>query len=73
MLDNAFKGFPSQVQALETRIAALQLRDDPEGLNVMIEPTKCLHLDLQLIFARMPERRMAEVVGQGDGLGEIGV
>ncbi len=37
------------------------------------KPPKRCHLHLQLVLAGVAERRMAEVVGQRDGLGEVGV
>ena len=39
----------------------------------MVEAAEAGHLPLQLLLAGVAERRMAEVVGERDGLGEIGV
>lgn len=35
----------------------------------MVEAAIAVHLDLKLILAGVAERRMAQVVRQGDGLG----
>ncbi len=37
----------------------------------MVEAAVALHVLVQLVFACMAERRVTEVVGQGDGLGQV--
>ena len=68
---HALDRLPRQVQAVELGIALFQLGHDAEGLDVVIEAAIRLHLHLQLVLARMAERRMPQIVGQGDGLGQI--
>ncbi len=52
-------------------ITPLQLGDHAEGLHIVVEPAERLHAIVQLVLARMAEGRMAQVVGEGDGLGQI--
>ena len=49
----------------------LQLCNHPEGLDIMVKPSVGGHALVEFILAGMTERRVAKVVGQGDGLGEI--
>ena len=71
VLDDALDRLPAEVQPLELRIAVLQLGHDAEALDVVVETAVVGHLHHQLVLARMGEGRMAQVVGQGDGLGQI--
>ena len=73
VLDHPLYGFPAQVQAVEGRIASLKPGHDTEGLNVVIEAAPGLHPGLQFVLAGMAEGRMAQVVGQGDRLGQFAV
>ena len=73
VLDHPFQGLPGQVQSVKGGVAPLQPRDHAEGLHVVIKARVFGHATMQLILARMTERRMAEVVRQGHRLGEIGV
>ncbi len=73
VLDHAFQGLPGQVQAVEFGVAALQLGHQAKGLDVVVEPPERLHARAQLFLARMGERRMAEIMGEGDCLCEVRV
>ena len=74
VLDHPLDRFPAdRFRPSNAGIAFLQLGHDAEGLDVVIEPAPRLHLGLQLVLAGMAERRMAQVVGQGHGLGQVGV
>src|SRR5262249_53558038 len=55
---------PAQVEAIEQRILPLQPGDDAEALDVVVEASARGHDLVERALARMPERRMPEVVGQ---------
>ena len=71
MFDNALQGFPGKIEAVEFRIAAFQPGDDRQGLRVVIEAAEIAHRLGQRIFAGMAERRVAEVMGKGQGFRQI--
>ena len=67
----AFQRFPAEVQAIETRVTALQPGHDPKRLGIVVEPAPRCHHGSKHVFARMAERRMTEVMGKRYGFGEI--
>uniref|UniRef100_A0A0N5A0R2 Phenol hydroxylase n=1 Tax=Parastrongyloides trichosuri TaxID=131310 RepID=A0A0N5A0R2_PARTI len=71
VLDHALDRLPAQVQAGEAGIAGFQLGYDAEALDVVIKAAERLHLFMQFVLARMAERRVSQIVGQGDRLGQI--
>jgi len=71
VLDDALQRFPGQIEPVEFGIAMLQRGDDAQGLGVVIEPAMGLQAGIQRPLAGVAERRMAEVMGQGQGLREI--
>jgi hypothetical protein len=71
MFRNPFKGFPGEVQAVELRVMAFQMRHDPDRLRVVIEPTVRGHRRRQRVLARVPERRMSQIMGQRHGLRQV--
>ena len=71
VLDQAFERFPGQVEAVEGRVAALQRRHHPQGLGVVIEAAEGAQAIVERALAGMAERRMTEVVGQRQRLGEV--
>ena len=71
VLDHPLQRLPAQIQAVEVGVAALQPGQQPKGLDVVVEPAIGRHAGLELVLARVGERRMAEVVGQGDAFGQI--
>ena len=71
MLEYALAGFETQVQAVKAAIALLQHVDHPEALQVMLEAAVFLHAGIQGILAGMPERRVAQVVGQRNRLHQV--
>ena len=64
MLDQALDRFPGQVQAVESRIAALEARDDAQRLRIVVEAAVALHQRIELALAGMAERGVAEVMGK---------
>ena len=71
MLDDAFERLPGEVQPAEGGIAVLQMRHDAQALRVMVEAADGLHGLVQRVLAGMAERRVAEVVGQREGLDQV--
>ncbi len=74
MLDDAFAHLEGQVEPGEIQIPLLELLDDPQGMEIVVESSAVRAQQLiELVLARMAERRMADVVNQRQGLGQIGV
>ncbi len=71
VLDQAFERFPGQVQPVEARIAALERGDDAQGLRIVIEAAERQEAGVERALAGMAERRVAEIVGERQRLGEI--
>lgn len=60
-----------QIQAGEVRIAFFEFVHAAKAKKIVVEPAMIAEAFIQCRFARVPERRMADVVGQGDDLGEV--
>ena len=73
MFGQTFADFPRQIQAGEIRIFLFQFLDDAKALLVVLETAVAFHQPVEHGFALVAERRMAEVVRERDGLGEVGV
>ena len=71
VLDQAFERFPAQVEAIESGIAALEIRHDAQGLGVVIEPTELGEAFVKRAFAGMSERRVTKIVSERQRFGEI--
>jgi hypothetical protein len=72
MLGHAFAHFESQVQSRKPGVALLETLHDAHGVQVVVEArAEALHLAIQLLLAGVREGRMADVVGQRQGFGEI--
>ena len=71
MFGNPLKRFPTQVQAIEIGVVPLQMGHNADRLRIVIKATERRHQILQGILARMAERRMAQIMGQRHGLGQI--
>ena len=71
MLDQAFERFPGEVEAVIRRVAPLEPRDDPQRLGVVVEAAVTRHARFEHVLAGMAEGRMAKVVREGQGLGQI--
>ena len=71
VLHQALAHFPREVQAGEAGILLLQFLDDAQAVAVVLEATVTAHQLVERHLALVPERRMAEVVGERDGLGEV--
>src|SRR4051794_19024842 len=71
MLDEAFERLPCQIQAIETRVTVLELGDEFQGMRIVIEAAESSGCFIQRLLARMPERRMSQIVRQRDGLRQV--
>ena len=71
MLDEALQRLPGEVQPVELGITALQPGDDAQRLGVVVEAAPLRHLLVQRVLAGVAERRVAEIVDQRHGLGEV--
>jgi hypothetical protein len=71
MLDQAFERFPGEVEAVEARIFLFQGSHHAQRLGVVIEATGAGHGGIECALAGMTERRMAEIVGECQGFGQI--
>ena len=72
MFGDAFADLERQVQAWEAGIALLELLDDAQGVDIVIEVgAEAGHLPVELLLAGMGEGRMADIVSERQGLGEI--
>ncbi len=65
MFDDAFANFEGQIEPGKIQISLLELLDDAQCVKVVIEAISMLaHAQVQLLFAAMPERRVANVVNE---------
>ena len=71
MLDQPFERLPGEVQSVEAGIAPLERGDDPQGLRVVIEAAAGLEAAVERALAGMAERRVAEVMGERQRLGQV--
>ena len=71
MLEDALARLEGEVQAVERGVALLEQVDDAQGLQVVLEAAVGLHAGVQRVLAGVAERRVAEVVGERDGLGQV--
>src|SRR4051794_15105620 len=61
----------SNVYAGERRTRIFEQLDDAQTLPVVLEPAVALHAFRQHLLARMPERRMTEIVRERNRFGEV--
>ena len=67
-----FAHLERQVQPGEARVAVLEVLHNAERMQVVVELlTKAPHLPVEFFFAGMSERGMADVMDQGERLGEV--
>src|SRR5579883_2482774 len=72
MFDDSFAHFECQVQARKSRVALLELLDNPEGVDIVVERfPEPRHLPVEFLLAGVGERRMPDVMGERQRLGEI--
>ena len=71
VLDQAFECFPAQIEAIESGIAALEIRHDAQRLRVMIKSAGSGKAFVQRPLSSMTKWRMAEIMREGQRFGEI--
>ena len=71
MLENSFERLPGEIEPIVLGIAILQPGHDPHGLDIVVKAAIGGHELVKLALARMAKRRVTEVVGQGQGFGQI--
>src|SRR5580692_4571898 len=74
MFDDAFADFEGEIQAVEIEITLFELFDNIKRVKVVVEAfAEFTHAQIELLFARMAEGRMADVVRERERFCEIGV
>src|ERR1017187_8218093 len=74
VLDDAFADFEGQVQAAEGGVALFEIFDDAESVEVVVEEESVLaHSSVESFFSGVAEGRVADVVDEREGFGEIDV
>ena len=71
MLAQALGDLEGQVQAGKFGVVALDEFDDAQALRVVVEPAVALHEPVERFLAGVAEGRVAQVVREGDGFGEV--
>ncbi len=71
MFDQSLEGLVTEIEPVPAGIAALQLRNDAQGMGIVIETAVRGHAFVQHFLAGVAETGMTEVVRQGGRLGEI--
>ena len=71
VLPQTFAHFEGQIQSRKIGISVLKQLNHAQTLPVMLEAAVIAHAFGKYFFARMSERRMAEIVRQRDRFGEI--
>ena len=71
VLEDAFARLEREVEAVESAVALLELVDHAQRLQVVLEPAVLLHALVQRVLSGVAERRVPEVVRQGDRLDEV--
>ena len=71
MLENALAAFEGQVQTVEFGVMLLELVDHAQRLQVVFEAAEIAHALVQGVLPGVAERRMPEIMGEADGLGQF--
>ena len=71
MFDQRLQRLGGQIEAVELGIATLERRNDTEAVAVMVEAAVIGEARGQGVLAGVAERRVAEIVAESGGLGEI--
>ncbi len=71
VLDQTFQRLPGEIEPVEARIAALERGHHAQGLRIVIEAAKRFEAFVERTLAGMAERRMTEIVGERQRLGQI--
>ena len=72
VLDDAFADAEGEVEAAVGGVALLEVLDDAEGVEIVVEEAAvALEALVESALTGVAERRVADVVDQGEGLGEV--
>ena len=71
MFEHALPRFEGQVDAVVIGVALFKVVHHPQALQVVLEPAMGLHAPVQRILPGVPERGVAEVMGQRDRLHQV--
>ena len=70
-LTSPLQRLPREIEPVIGGVTTLQQGYDAQRLGVVIEAAELFHAAFQSALAGVAERRMTEIVRQGDGFGEI--
>src|SRR5688572_17513638 len=71
MFHQAFAHFPGEVQPGKAWILLFEFLDDAQALAIVLKAAMAAHKTIQHGFAFVTKGRVAKIVGESDGLGEI--
>lgn len=71
VLLNSLAHIPGEVEPASHGVFFFDDLDDPQALGVVVKPPMAPHQPVQLLLPGVAAGRMAEIVGQGDRLGQI--
>ena len=75
VLEDAFARLEAQVQAVEVGVALFQLVHHAQALQVVLEAAglgrQLAHAGVEFVLPGVAERRVAQIMGQRDGLGQV--
>src|SRR5215475_10842938 len=74
MLHDSLADFEGEIEPRVSRETLLEMLDNTKGVKIVIEGgAKRAHQRIEAAFAGVAKRRVANVVNQGEGFGEIDV
>jgi len=71
MLSQACAQFPGKVQPIEVRVPSLKLLNPPAALDIVVEPSFFPHEFIEGAFSHVAKRAVADIMGEGNGFGEV--
>ena len=71
MFDQPFQRFPGEIEAVEIGIAMFQLGHQPQRMGIVVEAANVLGDGIQRLLAGMAEGRVAQIMRQRHGLGQV--
>ena len=71
MLQDSLARLEGQVQPAECRVPVLQTIHHAQRLEIVLEASERLHALIERILSRVTERRVTEIVGEADRLGQV--
>ena len=72
MFRHALANLKGEIETWKSRISLFKSFNQVEGVKIMVETiAEPGHLAVQFLLAGVGERRVSDIVGQGQGLGQI--